>query len=169
MDGRKELVVNILANLASQHPNDTWAKVPKSTTTYEAGYRCISYSQLQHAVDILAHHIVDALGPGQAFPTLAYFGLWDPRFTMLILAAHKAGYKVSLCQKELSCSAAGIDSYSCYSHPRTPPWKVWPHCSAKLNAAQSFSRQRHRQYQYCRKYGHRARFPNWPSRHYPHY
>ncbi|KAL9055571.1 MAG: hypothetical protein Q9162_003468 [Coniocarpon cinnabarinum] len=92
----KRLLPNVLDGLAAEQPGHCWAKIPVSATTYDSGYRSLTYAQLANAVDHLAWRLVETLGQGQRCPTLAYFGPWDPRYVMLVFAANKAGYKVSL-------------------------------------------------------------------------
>lgn len=65
--------------------------------TYRDGYRKITYRELASAVNGAAKWLVDTLGAGQDFETLAYIGPNDVRYPFLILGAVKAGYKVSLC------------------------------------------------------------------------
>ena len=91
---RKQLLNNIVDGLAQIRPESTWAKVPRDLTSYNDGYRRISYKMMASAIDGLAWWIKRQLGESKTFETLAYFGTWDPRYILLLLAAVKAGYKV---------------------------------------------------------------------------
>ena len=66
-----------------------------STTSYESGFRKITYCMLANAIDGVAWWLQQSLGLGQEFETLAYFGPWDIRYIVLLLGAVKVGYKVS--------------------------------------------------------------------------
>ena len=91
---RKQLLNHIVDGLAQVRPESTWAKVPKDLDTYDGGYRKISYKMMANAINGLAWWIKNELGESKTFETLAYFGTWDPRYILLLLAAVKAGYKV---------------------------------------------------------------------------
>lgn len=91
---KKQLLVNVVDGLAKFQANALYAEYPYSATSYEAGYRKITYALFANAVNGLAWHLHDILGPGKDFPTLAYIGPNDLRYNALLLAAVKAGYKV---------------------------------------------------------------------------
>ncbi|CAG8971674.1 hypothetical protein HYALB_00003142 [Hymenoscyphus albidus] len=91
---RKQLLNHIIDGFAQTRPESVWAKVPKNSTSYNAGYRKITYKLMANAVNGLAWWIKRELGESKTFETLAYFGNWDPRYCILMLAAVKAGYKV---------------------------------------------------------------------------
>ena len=91
----KQLLNHMVDNLARLTPSDTWVEMPISTTTYEQGFRKITYRMLANAVNGVAWWIHRTLGPSHEFETLAYFGPWDIRYVLLLLGAVKAGYKVS--------------------------------------------------------------------------
>lgn len=90
----QQLLVTMLQTMSIERPNQAWAKVPKSTITYDEGFCRITYRQLAKSADSLAGFIEGQIGTGHGLSTLAYFGPRDPRFSMLILAASKAGHKV---------------------------------------------------------------------------
>lgn len=91
---RKQLLNNIVDGLAHARPNALYAEVPISPTTYEAGYRKITYGDLANAVNAVAWWLREKLGPGQRFETLSYVGPNDFRYVVMLLGAVKAGYKV---------------------------------------------------------------------------
>ncbi|TGO54745.1 hypothetical protein BELL_1497g00010 [Botrytis elliptica] len=88
---RKQLLNNIVDGLAKVRPGTIYAEVPRSATSYECGYRKISYADFANAINGLAHWLHDTLGPAENFPTLAYIGPNDFRYNALMLAAVKAG------------------------------------------------------------------------------
>lgn len=97
--GKKEILNNIVDFMAKKHPQALFAEFPVSPTSYDAGYRKINYENLANAVDGAAWWIQESLGaPKKDFETLAYIGLNDPRYNIMVLAAVKAGYKV--CRTE---------------------------------------------------------------------
>ena len=91
---RKQLLNNIVDGLAKVRPGTFYAEVPRSSTSYDEGYRKISYANFANAINGLAHWLHDTLGPAENFPTVAYIGPNDFRYNALMLAAVKAGYKV---------------------------------------------------------------------------
>ncbi|CCD52801.1 similar to AMP-binding enzyme [Botrytis cinerea T4] len=91
---RKQLLNNIVDGLAKVRPGTIYAEVPRSSISYEFGYRKISYANFANAINGLAQWLHDTLGPAENFPTLAYIGPNDFRYNALMLAAVKAGYKM---------------------------------------------------------------------------
>ncbi|KAF7872907.1 uncharacterized protein EAF02_008978 [Botrytis sinoallii] len=83
---RKQLLNNIVDGLAKVRPGTIYAEVPPSATSYEYGYRKISYANFANAINGLAHWLHDTLGPAENFPTLAYIGPNDFRYNALMLA-----------------------------------------------------------------------------------
>jgi acyl-coenzyme A synthetase/AMP-(fatty) acid ligase len=93
--GKKEILCNIVDFMARKHPQALFAEFPVSSTSYDAGYRKINYQDLAHAVNGAAWWLHESLGgPGKDFETIAYIGVNDPRYNIMVLAAVKAGYKV---------------------------------------------------------------------------
>ncbi|KAF7946079.1 uncharacterized protein EAE97_005117 [Botrytis byssoidea] len=91
---RKQLLNNIVDGLAKVRPGTVYAEIPRSATSYEEGYRKISYANFANAINGLAHWLHDTLGHVENFPTVAYIGPNDFRYNALMLAAVKAGYKM---------------------------------------------------------------------------
>jgi acyl-CoA synthetase (AMP-forming)/AMP-acid ligase II len=93
----QQLLPCLVDEIAQTEPNAVWAEFPASATTYSDGFVPITYRQLSNAVNGVAWCLFDALGPadGKSFDTLAYLGPNDWRYMILVLAAVKAGYKVS--------------------------------------------------------------------------
>ena len=91
---RKQLLNHLVDGMARTRPNSVWAKIPVDDTSYEAGYRKLTYKLMANAVNGLAWWLEQNLGRSENFETLAYFGTWDPRHILLLLAAVKTGYKV---------------------------------------------------------------------------
>ena len=91
---KKQLLNHLVDGKARTRPEAVWAKVPKDPTTYDAGYRKITYLAFANAVNGIASWILQHLGRSSTFETIAYFGVWDPRYIIVTLGAVKAGYKV---------------------------------------------------------------------------
>lgn len=91
-----DLISHLIDKRATLTPNAVYAEYPVSALTYRDGYRKITYREMANAVNGAAKWLVDTLGAGQDFETLAYIGPNDVRYPVLILGAVKAGYKVSL-------------------------------------------------------------------------
>ncbi|KAF4631134.1 hypothetical protein G7Y89_g6998 [Cudoniella acicularis] len=91
---RKQLLNHIIDGLAQVRPESIWAKIPNDMSSYDAGYRKITYKMMANAINGMAWWIKSELGVSQNFETLAYFGTWDPRYIILLLGAVKAGYKM---------------------------------------------------------------------------
>ena len=96
LEHRKQLLNHLVDGMASVRPESVWAKIPRDSFSYEAGYRKVTYKLMANAVNGLAWWIEDNFGRSKSFETLAYFGGWDPRYVFLLLAAVKVGYKVGL-------------------------------------------------------------------------
>lgn len=89
-----DLIPNLVDKRATLTPDAIYAEYPVSVRTYDQGYRKITYREFANAVNGAATWLVDTLGPGKDFETLAYIGPNDIRYPALILGAVKAGYKV---------------------------------------------------------------------------
>ena len=89
-----DFVPNLVDKRAELTPDAIYSEYPVSTSSYDEGYRQITYKDFANAINGAARWLVDTLGPGKDFETLAYIGPNDVRHPSLILAAVKAGYKV---------------------------------------------------------------------------
>jgi len=86
----------ILDYRARSNPNGIFAKIPRSATSYGLGYRAVTNAELSAAVNRVSWLMKDALAETAAFPTIAYLGPWDLRYTIVFLAGIKVGYTVCL-------------------------------------------------------------------------
>lgn len=91
---RKQLLPNIIDGMANTRPWALYAETPRSLTTFDAGYRKITYGRLANAINGAAWLLEKNLGKGRAHETLAYIGPNDLGYVVMILGAVKAGYKV---------------------------------------------------------------------------
>lgn len=104
-----DLVPHLVDKRAASTPDAVYSEYPASAVTYNEGYRNITYREFANTVNGAANWLVDTLGPGKEFETLAYIGPNDIRYPALILGAVKAGYKVSLSHVPYIDQAAGAD------------------------------------------------------------
>ncbi|KAK0506918.1 hypothetical protein JMJ35_010618 [Cladonia borealis] len=93
---RKQLLPNIIDGMAKTRPLALYAETPRSLTTYDAGYRKITYGALANAINGVAWLLKKSLGQGRAHQTLVYIGANDLGYVVMILGAVKAGYKLLL-------------------------------------------------------------------------
>lgn len=121
---RKQLLNHIVDGLAQACPYGIWAEIPTSSTDYDVGFRRVTYRELSNAVNGAAWWLTDSLGQGENFETLAYIGLWDIRYVVLLLAAVKAGYKVSPEQMTINFHFSHADRYN------DPRWCFRPRSTA---------------------------------------
>jgi len=91
----EQLLPTLLENRANVEPNGIFAKIPLSTTTYAQGFRSVTNAELCNAINRVAWLIDGQFGKGHNFPTLAYLGPSDLRYSIVVVAAIKAGYKAS--------------------------------------------------------------------------
>ena len=103
-----DLVPHLVDKRAALTPDNIYSEYPVSTLTYDDGYRRITYRDLANAINGVAGWLVDTLGPGRNFETLAYIGPNDIRYPALILGAVKAGYKVRLNLATKPTTAAAL-------------------------------------------------------------
>ncbi len=100
---RKQLLNHIVDGMASARPQAVYAEYPSSSKDYSAGFTKLTYGTFANAINGLAWWLEDHLGHGSDFETLTYFGPNDFRQNALVLAACKAGYKVSSEMMHVSC------------------------------------------------------------------
>ena len=93
---RSQLLNNIVDGIATIRPQALYGELPISLSSYEAGYRKVTYHALANAINGIAWWLTEELGPGQDFQTLCYIGMNDIRYVVMVLGAVKAGYKVCI-------------------------------------------------------------------------
>jgi hypothetical protein len=90
-----QLLPTILDNRAKTNPHGIWAKFPVSPTTYGSGFRSATHLEVANAINKVAWLLDEHFGKGKDFETLAYLGPNDLRYTIVVVAGIKAGYKAS--------------------------------------------------------------------------
>lgn len=89
----KRLLNHIVDDAARRNPDLPYAELPLSSTSFDDGFRKVSYRDLSNAINGMAWWMHRSLGPGKNFETLTYLGPNDLRHSILLLGAVKAGYK----------------------------------------------------------------------------
>lgn len=78
-DGTKPAAVvftKAVEDLARDHPNDTWASIPKDADL-KKGWRHVTYQELAHAVNGVARWAEEHIGAGDGNGVVAYMGQVD--------------------------------------------------------------------------------------------
>ncbi|KAK4228682.1 putative peptide synthetase [Podospora fimiseda] len=79
---------------AQENPNGIWAKIPLRSDNGDLYWEGIKWSHLSNAVNILVKFMTEHLGlPAHENESLAYTGISDMRYAILILASLKLGYE----------------------------------------------------------------------------
>lgn len=89
------LLVELVESRAATQPQAIFAKVPRDNA-YANGYRVVTNSALMTAVDHVVALIETTFGPSVDFRRIAYLGLHDLRYTIVLLAGIKSGYTMFL-------------------------------------------------------------------------
>ncbi|KAJ5726313.1 NRPS-like enzyme [Penicillium malachiteum] len=92
LDPRNQLLPNLIDRYALIKPDAIYAEYPVNPTSYDKGYRKITYKNFANAINGIAHWLTEQLGPGDGKGVLAYTGGNDLRYPALVLGAVKAGY-----------------------------------------------------------------------------
>ena len=91
-----EILLPVLIDeIAINDPTALWIEYPADPTSYDSGYKQITFAQFANAISGTARWMEDALGHGENGETLTYIGPNDPFYGILVVAAVKAGYKVN--------------------------------------------------------------------------
>ncbi|KAH9885677.1 putative NRPS-like enzyme [Xylariomycetidae sp. FL2044] len=102
---QNDLLPHIVDRLARERADAPYASWPVLPTSYDGGYRTVTYAQLANVVNGLAWSLVRQLGPGGGSEVLTYVGPNDVRYMALVLAANKAGYVLFLTSPRNSPAA----------------------------------------------------------------
>jgi hypothetical protein len=108
------LLPDLIKQNAQTDPHGVWAQVPAGTT-YVDGFRDITKLQLHNAVNYTASLIKQNMGESKTFETLAFIGASDPRYSIMVVAGIKAGYKARSSQYYLKLRANTDEGLSAIS------------------------------------------------------
>ena len=92
--GQPDILNNIVDRRAKCSPRAPYAEFPISATSYDQGYRKVTYADLANAINGAAWWLEKTLGRSETF------GPNDLRYNVLILAAVKVGFKVGRSHKQ---------------------------------------------------------------------
>lgn len=84
----------VVDTLAKQMPDAVWVKIPVSSAS-GVTWRDVTWSQLRGAVNSMCHWMEATLAPAETNETVAYSGVNDIRYPIVVMAAMKMGYRVS--------------------------------------------------------------------------
>ncbi|KAK7985611.1 hypothetical protein PG988_003233 [Apiospora saccharicola] len=102
----RTLLSRMVDQVASDDPDAVYGMWPVVPTSYEAGFRTVTYSQLANVVNGLAWWLIENLGgPGRDNEVVAYVGPNDVRIPALGFATVKAGYTLFLTSPRNSAEA----------------------------------------------------------------
>lgn len=88
-------LTSVIDRLAVEIPDAPWVKLPTSEDVNSIAWRDFTWKQLSRAVDAMAHWIEKNLGPpASTVEQIAYTGVNDVRYPIVLFAAEKTGYKV---------------------------------------------------------------------------
>lgn len=91
-----QLLPNIVDGLAQTRPEALYAMIPNSFTSYDDGFRKVTYRHFASAINGAAKFLSAELGPTTKSEVLAYIGPNDIGYCCFILGAVKAGHKLIL-------------------------------------------------------------------------
>ncbi|KAJ5784570.1 acetyl-CoA synthetase-like protein [Penicillium pulvis] len=91
----KRLIPHVIDATASATPDAECFSIPRTNGRPGDGWKIITWAQVANAVNYVAHMLIKKGGkpPPGTFPTVAYIGLEDPRYTIFVVGAVKAGYQ----------------------------------------------------------------------------
>lgn len=126
------LLPSIIDQLAQSEPDTLWAEYPTSPSTLDDGFQQITYRQFSSAVNSSARRIQKVLGRRDTGETLAYLAPNDPRCSIAVIAAMKAGFNVgnlpcllvladvialpALGAKRFGCESQAVERRAMLSH-----------------------------------------------------
>src|ERR1700712_4521117 len=87
------LLPHIIKQNAGTDPSGVFARIPIGTK-YSDGYKDVTNLQFEQAIDHTASLISQNLGHSEDFEALSYIGPQDIRYSIVVVAGIKAGYKV---------------------------------------------------------------------------
>jgi acyl-CoA synthetase (AMP-forming)/AMP-acid ligase II len=90
----QNILPNIVDRLAEVAPERVYAEFPKCPSSYDEGFRQITYADFANAINGLAWELETRLGKREGYPVITYIGPNDLRYTALALACCKVGYLV---------------------------------------------------------------------------
>ena len=94
----------LVDDLATAVPHNVWVKEPVTSKEGLMVWLDITWLQLRRAVDSMARWVEDEFGLGSGDEPLAYVGVNDIRYPIVVMAALKSGYKVRSLIQSFQCA-----------------------------------------------------------------
>lgn len=110
------LLPHIVKRNAQTDPGGLFARVPLGGS-YAEGFRDVSKLQFHNAINHVAFLLKRNLGESKTFETLAYIAPGDLRYSIIVVAGIKAGYKVTTVLG-YATSLISKSIYRCFYHRR---------------------------------------------------
>lgn len=108
----RRLLPQVVDSLAETDPTREYAVYPRSSDLTH-GFHHVTMRELAQAVNGFAFWLEAAIGRSTTFETVAYLGSSDIRYTIVLLAAIKCGYKVREVVSPRLREAQLTDTASC--------------------------------------------------------
>lgn len=89
----KRLITTVAEELARTNPDKVHASIAISADLSQ-GFRDVTISQMVNGADHMAWKVDQLFGPSDSFETISYLGISDLRYSIMVLASIKTGYKV---------------------------------------------------------------------------
>ncbi|KAM0490540.1 hypothetical protein ACHAP8_011445 [Fusarium lateritium] len=89
------VLIKLIETIATEDPRRPFALIPSSDKAQD-GWKPLSFLQLNNAINYLAYSLSNTITRSpdhEEFPTVAYMGSNDIRYTIILLACIKAGFK----------------------------------------------------------------------------
>ncbi|KAK6725307.1 hypothetical protein SNK04_004112 [Fusarium graminearum] len=89
------VLVKFVDNIAKNEPERPFVFIPSGDKAQD-GWKPVTYAQLNNAINYMAHSLSKTItrSPNdEEFPTIAYIGSNDMRYTIMLFACIKAGFK----------------------------------------------------------------------------
>ncbi len=90
----KRLIMRVVDELGRDEPGRVWASIARSTTDISQGFRDITMRQLVSAINYTAWWLDGQIGQSKTFEVIAYIGVSDIRYPILLFATIKCGYQL---------------------------------------------------------------------------
>ncbi|RGP69682.1 hypothetical protein FSPOR_4494 [Fusarium sporotrichioides] len=93
--GENSVLIKLIEKIATEDPERPFLFVPSSDNA-EDGWEPVTFLQLNNAIDYLAHSLSNTITRSlddEEFPTIAYIGPNDMRYTIILFACIKVGFK----------------------------------------------------------------------------
>jgi acyl-CoA synthetase (AMP-forming)/AMP-acid ligase II len=89
------VLIKLIENIATEDPERPFLYIP-STEKAQDGWKPFTFLQLNNAINYLAHSLSNTITRSpddEEFPTIAYIGPNDLRYSIILFACIKAGFK----------------------------------------------------------------------------